>query len=265
MFLPWRAHPFHRLSRSLRLDLLEMIYRSPGGHVGGSLSSLDALIAVYESGLFDFKAADKFVLSAGHLAPALYAVLAHQGYFPKDYLYSYASFGSFLQGHVSTDTPGVHYSSGSLGQGLSFSSGLALGNKTSRVVCLTTDGEHQEGQIWEAVAFAGTAKLPNLINLIDQNNFQLGGPVDQMQNIGNLSKRYSQLGWQVLELNGHSFPSLIRGLKTALRDPVTPTCLICKTTLGSGISFMENDYHYHDVKSLTPAQYRRARRDLMIY
>ncbi|MFA6602704.1 MAG: 1-deoxy-D-xylulose-5-phosphate synthase N-terminal domain-containing protein [Candidatus Shapirobacteria bacterium] len=265
MFLPWRQHPLHSVSRSLRLDLLEMINRAPGGHIGGSLSALDPILSVYESGLFDFKLNDKFILSAGHLAPALYVVLSHEGYFPKDYLYSYASFSSFLQGHVSSETPGVFYSSGSLGQGLSYSAGLALGDSGAKIVCLTTDGEQEEGQIWEAAAFAATYKLGNLINIIDHNKYQLGGATKDIQSVGNLATRYLDLGWQVLEINGHSFSSLQKALKTATNSSDVPTCLVCHTTFASGVSFMENNYKFHDVKSLTPIQYRRARGDLMIY
>jgi transketolase len=264
MLLPWSKHPLEPLARSLRLDLLNLIYRAPGGHIGGSLSALDPLIALYSSPLFDFKSKDRFILSAGHLAPALYVVLSHAGYFPKDYLYSYASFCSFLQGHVSTETPGVYYSSGSLGQGLSFAAGLALGSPDSQVVSLTTDGEHQEGQIWEAATFAATYKLPNLINLVDKNNYQLGGAVKSMQSMGDLASRYLELGWQVLEVNGHSFKELISALNSA-RSNQFPTVIICSTIFGSGISFMENKYEFHDVKSLSAAQFRRARADLMLY
>ena len=148
---------------------------------------------------------------------------------------------------------------------MSYSAGLALGNPSSKIVCLTTDGEQEEGQIWEAAAFAATYKLRNLINIIDHNKYQLGGSVDKMQSIGSLPDRYSELGWQVIEVDGHSFSSLQKALKTAATTSGTPTCLVCHTTFASGISFMENKFEFHDVKSLTPAQYRRARSDLMIF
>lgn len=264
MLLPWQAHPLQSLARALRLDLLDLVYRSPGGHIGGSLSALDPIISLYFSEIFDFKVRDRFILSAGHLAPALYVVLSRAGYFPKDFLNSYASFGSFLQGHVSTETPGVYYSSGSLGQGLSFGAGLALGSPDSTIVCLTTDGEHQEGQIWEAAAFASTHRLQNLVNVIDQNAYQLGGKVKDMQSMGSLASRYTDLGWQVFEVNGHSFGQTMSALKSA-RRVTGPACIICHTTFASGVSFMENNYLYHDIKSLTPAQYSRARQDLLIF
>ena len=160
------------LSWQLRLDILDMIYQNDG-HFGGPLSSLDLLIAIYFSGIFNFATKkpsikdDNFILSAGHLAPALYAVLAHKNYFPKKHLNDFSRFKSKLQGHISTHTPGVLYSSGSLGQGLSFAAGMSLADLRDRIkrttLCLTTDGEHQEGQVWEAVMFANKYKLKNLI------------------------------------------------------------------------------------------------------
>ena len=139
--------PYSHLSRDLRLQLLDMIYESGSGHIGGCLSSLDILIAIYFSDIFNFKK-DHFILSAGHLACALYTVLSAKGYFPVKLLSTYTDFDSSLQGHVSTDVPGVEYSSGSLGQGLSFAAGLALGVRSRSGVCRSTDCELQEGQCW---------------------------------------------------------------------------------------------------------------------
>ena len=249
-----------KLSRQLRADLLDMIYQSGGGHIGGSLSSLDILISLYFNDIFDFKK-DHFILSAGHLACALYTVLAAKKYFPKNLLPTYSSFDSLLQGHIYKGVPGVEYSSGSLGQGLSFACGLALGDKTHTTVCLTTDGEHQEGQIWESIMFAKKYQLGNLINIIDCNGLQIDGYINNIMPLGNLAAKYIQFGWTVTTINGHNFKQLEKALKTAKKSNY-PSCIIAKTIMGKGISFMENNFQYHDVKNLDRNTYLAAKQDL---
>jgi transketolase len=260
MLFSGSKHPLNEISTKLRKDLLDMVYKSGGGHIGGSLSSLDLIAAVYFSGLFNLKK-DHFVLSAGHLCPALYVALAEAGYFSKDLLSTYSSFKSVLQGHVSREVPGVEYSSGSLGQGLSFACGLALGDRNKKTICLTSDGEHQEGEIWEAVMFAKKYKLGNLINIVDCNHYQIDGTTDDIMPLGNLAAKYIQFGWTVTTVDGHNFNEIIRALKKA-EDGEFPNCIIAKTTLGKGISFMENDYRYHDVKNLSEELYNKALSDL---
>ncbi len=255
-----KFHPLSKNSHQLRLDLLDMIYRSGSGHIGGSLSSLDILISLYHSNIFDFKK-DHFVLSAGHLACALYTVLASKKYFSKDSLSSYTDFDSILQGHISKDVPGVEYSSGSLGQGLSFATGLALGDSKHTTICLTSDGEHQEGQIWEAVMFAKKYKLGNLINIIDYNGLQIDGTTQDIMPLNNLAAKYIQFGWTVTTVDGHNFFQLIKALKQANNSDY-PNCIIAKTVLGKGISFMENNYKYHDVKNLDEKTYLAAKDEL---
>lgn len=247
------------LSKELRLDLLDLIYHSGAGHLGGSFSSLDLMIAIYFGEVFNLKF-DKFILSAGHLAPALYVVLARAGYFPKEYLTSYASFGSILQGHISTETPGVNYSSGSLGQGLSFSAGLAL-SSWHRVICLTTDGEHQEGQIWEAAQFAAKYHLGNLINIVDVNRYQIGGNTDEIMPQGDLAAKYIRFGWTVTEINGHNFSQIISAIKKTTKSN-HPNCIIARTDFGSGLSFAQNNPDFHDVKNLSESLYLCAQHDL---
>jgi len=256
-----RFHPFSKISHQLRLDLLDMIYHSGSGHIGGSLSSLDILISLYHSDIFDFKK-DHFVLSAGHLACALYTVLASKKYFSKDLLKTYTDFDSILQGHISKDVPGVEYSSGSLGQGLSFAAGLALGDPRHTTVCLTTDGEHQEGQIWESVMFAKKYKLGNLVNIVDCNGLQIDGTVQDIMPLNNLAAKYVQFGWTVTTVDGHNFFQLIKALKQA-KNSDYPNCIIAKTVLGKGISFMENNYKYHDVKNLDEKIYLAAKKELL--
>ena len=256
-------HPLTEVSRQLRLDLLDMIYQSGSGHIGGPLSSLDVIISLYNSDFFDFRK-DHFILSAGHLAPALYTVLASQNYFPKSNLETFAHFGSRLQGHISTLVPGVEYSSGSLGQGLSFAAGLALGDKKHTTVCLTTDGEHQEGQVWEAAMFAKKYNLSNLINIIDVNGYQIDGPTNQIMPLGNLAAKYISFGWTVYTVNGHDFSSLSKTFQKCLKSGY-PNCILAKTVFGKGISFMKKNYKYHDVKNLSENLYLQAKKELEAY
>jgi transketolase len=247
-------------ARACRLDLLDMIYQSGGGHLGGPLSSLDVLVTLYFSHLFNFKK-DHFILSAGHLAPALYTVLANAKFFDKTNLSKFSSFSSFLQGHVSTKVPGIEYSSGSLGQGLSFSVGLALGDRSSSVICLTTDGEHQEGQVWEAAMFAKKYNLSNLINIVDFNGYQIDGSTKDIMPLGNLAAKYVQFGWTITTVDGHDFNQLIKALSKAQKSDY-PNCIIAKTTFAKGIPFMEKDFHFHDVKNMSQDIYLKAKSQL---
>jgi len=261
MILSQSGPSLKELSRQLRLDLLDMIYQSGHGHIGGSLSALNPIIAVYFSSIFNFKK-DHFILSAGHLCPALYVVLAKAAYFPKDLLSSYSSFGSILQGHVSTQVPGVEYSSGSLGQGLSFAAGLALGDKSHTTICLTSDGEHNEGQIWEAAMFASKYKLGNLINIVDHNKYQIDGSTDQIMPTNDLAAKYIRFGWTVLTVNGDNINQVINTLKKA-KNSNYPVCIIANTTYGKGISFMQYDFKYHSVDNLSQNLYLRARKEIL--
>ena len=256
-----KSHPLQPLARNLRLDILEMINHVGFGHIGGSLSSVDILISLYNSGLFNFNK-DHFILSAGHLCPALYVVLAQKNIIPRQELLTYGLFASRLQGHSNLDTPGVEYASGALGQGLSFASGLALGDKTHHTVCLTTDGEHNEGQTWEAIAFASKYHQGNLINIVDYNGYQLGGSTSEMMPLGELASKYLNFGWTVTTINGHNFYELEKALKTAKSSSIYPACIIAKTIIGKGVSFMENKFEYHDVKKLPEDIYLSAKKEL---
>ena len=254
-----KPHPLQKVSQSFRHDLLDMVYQN-GGHIGGSLSSIDLMTAVYFGNIFNFNR-DHFILSAGHLAPALYVILANAGYFPKRLLDTYSSFDSILQGHVSNEVPGVEYSSGSLGQGLSFACGLALGEPRHKIICLTSDGEHQEGQIWESLLFANKYKLGNLINIVDFNQFQIDGPVSKIMPLNDLAGKYIKFGWTVTTVDGHNFSQIISALENAKKSDY-PNCIIAKTTLGKGVSFMENNFKYHDVKNLSDDLYLKAKSEL---
>lgn len=261
MFLPRNKDKFVNLANELRLDLLETVYKAGNGHIGGSLSALDLMISAYFGDVFNFKK-DHFVLSAGHLGVGLYTVLCKKGYFSKSLLPSFSSFGSILQGHVSTDVPGVEFSAGALGQGLSFSCGLALGDSKNMTICLTSDGEHQEGQIWEAAMFASKYKLGNLVNIIDYNRNQIDGEVNDIMPLGNLASKYIQFGWTVTTINGHDYSQIIKALENT-KNSTYPNCIIAKTVLGKGISFMENDYRYHDIKQLPQDLYLKAKNEIL--
>lgn len=248
-------------AKKLRLDILDMVYQAGSGHIGGSLSALDTITALYFSDVFNFDR-DHFILSAGHICLAHYAVLAHLNKFPRKLLSTYTEIDSILQGHESTDIPGVEFSSGALGQGLSFAAGLALGDKDHHTVCLTSDGEHNEGQIWEAIMFANKYHQGNLINIVDCNGIQIDGTTKEIMPLDELAAKYLRFGWTVTTVDGHNFTDLINALKKAKDSTIYPACIIAKTTLGKGISFMENDYHYHDVKNLSSDLYQQAKNEL---
>lgn len=264
LFPAKKSHPLHALAHSLRLDILEMINTAGFGHIGGSLSSVDILISLYNSDVFNFNK-DHFILSAGHICPALYAVLAQKNKFSREELLTYAQFGSRLQGHLNLDTPGVEYASGALGQGLSFACGLALGDKARHTVCLTTDGEHNEGQVWEAIAFANKFHQGNLINIVDCNGYQLGGSTADIMPLGELASKYLHFGWTVTTVDGHNFTKLENALKRAKSSTIYPSCIIAKTTIGKGVSFMENNFKYHDVKNIPEDIYLTAKNELQKY
>ena len=255
MFSFVKTHPLDITKNKFRQDLINLVHKN-GGHIGGALSSVDIMTAVYYSKYFDLSS-DHFVLSAGHLATAYYVVLASLKKFPKKLLDTYGCFDSILEGHVSSKVPGVEYSSGSLGQGLSFAAGLALGEKNKTTICLTSDGEHQEGQIWEAISFAYKYKLKNLINIIDCNGLQIDGSINEIMPLRNLAKKYEEFGWNVLIIDGHNFNAIETAFKKSLMSSY-PTCIIAKTILGKGISFMENNFKYHDVKGLNDQLYEQA-------
>jgi transketolase len=264
VFFDRKPHELDKLSQQLRLQILDTVYQSGAGHIGGAFSSLDIIIALYYSHLFNFNH-DHFILSAGHLALAHYAVLGSLGKFDLSSLDHYSDFGSPLQGHESIEVPGVEFSSGSLGQGLSFAAGLALGDKEHHTVCLTSDGEHDEGQIWEAALFANKYHQGNLINIIDYNNCQIDGSTDEIMPLGDLAAKYIYFGWTVISCDGHNFGKIISALRRSKDSSIYPACIIAKTHLGQGVSFMKNNPQYHDVKNLSPELYQQAKDELRKY
>ncbi len=260
-FFANKKHPLSTTASEIRLSVLEMINTAAAGHIGGSLSSVEIMVALYFSDVFNFDR-DHFILSAGHLCSTLYAILTKLNKIKYSDLSTFSDIDSRLEGHVSISVPGVEYSSGSLGQGLSFAAGLALGDKDHHTVCLTTDGEHDEGQIWEAIMFANKYHQGNLINVVDYNGQQIGGTTATIMPLGELASKYLHFGWTVQTVNGHDLFALIKALKIAKASTIYPAAIIAKTVMGKGISFMENDYHYHDVKKLPASLYLQAKDEL---
>jgi len=225
------------------------------GHLGGSLSVADILVVLFFSTLRgDIQrptlARDHFILSAGHLCPALYAIFAEAGYLPDRELGTFLEDGSRLQGHPShTDLPLIESASGSLGQGLSVALGLALALKLDnltdyKVFCVLSDAEHQEGSSWEAVMAAHHYSASNLIAIVDRNNLQISGTTENTMAIAPLRAKYEAFGWQVSEVDGHDFESLERALNIA-RNASRPAAIIAHTVMGKGVPSIENDYRWH--------------------
>ncbi|MDD5449666.1 MAG: transketolase [Candidatus Omnitrophica bacterium] len=241
----------------IRKDILTMLAAAGSGHTGGSLSIVEILIALYYYKLRhnpkdpQWPDRDRFILSKGHAAPALYAVLSELGYFPKEELLTLRKYGSRLQGHPQKGLPGIEISSGSLGQGLSIANGIALAARMdslpTRVYCLMGDGETNEGQVWEAAMTAAHYKLDNLCAMIDFNKLQIDGFCCDVKNMEPMNKKWEAFGWNTIEVNGHELPELMRALDKAGKTKGRPTVIICCTTKGKGVSFIENKAEWHGI------------------
>lgn len=245
-----------RIAGDLRIDIVEMLHKAGSGHAGGSLSAVEILTALYFEIMKvnpsdpHMEERDRFILSKGHAAPVLYAVLAKKGYFSKDTLWTLRKTGSMLQGHPDMKkTPGVDFSSGSLGQGLSVGCGMAWGLKnkeiSSNVYVLLGDGELDEGQVWEAAMSAVKFKLDNLVAIVDNNGVQLDGTTDGIMPLGDIASKWRAFGWHVAEADGHDLQSLTAVFRSVSHVEYIPKVIIAKTVKGKGVSFMENDYRWH--------------------
>ncbi len=246
------------LARTIRKDILKVLTKAGSGHTGGSLSIVEILLALYYKKMThrpsqpDWPDRDRFILSKGHGAPALYAVLARLGYFELSDLWFLRCICGRLQGHpYNCSTPGVEISTGSLGQGLSAANGIAIAGKIDkkgyRVYCLLGDGEVQEGQVWEAAMTAAHYKLDNLCALIDYNKLQIDGPVSEIMGIEPLKKKWQAFGWSTSEIDGHCIKDILNALDCAETVKGKPSMIICHTVKGKGVSFMENKVEYHGV------------------
>ena len=251
-------HEFKLMAVKIRKHIIEMLYRAKSGHPGGSLSAVDALVALYFSHMNHNPKnpcdpnRDRFILSKGHAAPALYAVLAECGYFAVKELNNLRTANCMLQGHpVCTYVPGVEASTGSLGHGLSFANGVALAGKVDKkkfkVYAMMGDGETGEGQIWEAAAVAAHYKLDNLTAMIDRNFLQIDGNTEDVLKLESVRERWGSFGWNVIEVDGHNIKQILDALKEADAYKNKPTVIVLNTTKGKGVSFMENNVDFHGV------------------
>lgn len=240
----------------IRKHIIEEVYHAASGHPGGSLSCTDILTVLYFHEMRvdinnpQWPDRDRFVLSKGHCAPALYAALAEKGFFPVEELIKFRSADSYLQGHPSMrDVPGVDMSTGSLGQGFSASIGMALAGKLDkkdyRVYTILGDGELQEGQVWEASMAAAHYKLDNLTAFLDHNGLQIDGKITEVMSPEPVEEKFKAFCWNVIEIDGHDYVQIIDAIDKAKSTKDKPTVVIAKTTKGKGVSFMENEVSWH--------------------
>ena len=245
-----------KIANEVRKGVIKSTHSAKSGHPGGSLSIADIMTYLYFEEMNvdpqnpQWQDRDRFVLSKGHVAPALYAALAEKGFFPKEDLLTLRHVGSYLQGHPDMKSvPGVDMSSGSLGQGVSCAAGMAvaakLDNKDYRVYAITGDGEIEEGQIWEAAMFAGFRKLDNLVVVVDNNNLQIDGSIDTVCSPYPIDKKFEAFNFHTIVIDGHNFDEIRAAFKEARETKGMPTAIIAKTVKGKGVSFMENNVGWH--------------------
>ena len=259
-------------ANDVRKGIITSLYHAKAGHPGGSLSAADLFTFLYFEELNidpknpNWADRDRFVLSKGHTAPGLYSTLAHRGFFPVEDLVTLRKLGSYLQGHPNMNIPGVDMASGSLGQGISAAVGMALGGKLDqkdfRVYTLLGDGEIQEGQVWEAAMFAGFRKLDNLCVIVDNNNLQIDGRIDEVCSPYPIDKKFEAFNFHVINIDAHDFDAIRAALNEAKETKGMPTCIIMRSVKGKGVSFMENNADWHG-KAPNAAEYEVAMADLL--
>ncbi|WP_133013595.1 transketolase [Clostridium cuniculi] len=242
------------IAKNIRKNIIEMIYEAKSGHPGGSLSCTDIMTYLYFEKMNinvenpKDENRDRFVMSKGHAAPALYAVLAEKGFFPKEQLMNLRKIGAMLQGHPDAkNIPGVDVSTGSLGQGISNAVGMSLGLKhkksKSKVYAVLGDGEIQEGLVWESAMAAGHYKLDNLVAILDYNGLQIDGKNEEVMTISPIDKKFESFGWNVVVCDGHDYEDIDKAFGKIIEGK--PTIIIAKTIKGKGVSFMENEAGWH--------------------
>lgn len=242
-------------ANQVRKTIIDIICRACSGHPGGSLSSADLVTALYFAVMRHdpknpkWPERDRFHMSKGHCCPLWYTVLAEAGYFPKEELQKLRKLGAMLQGHPDRRTPGVEAASGSLGQGLSVSLGMALAGKLDkkdyRVYCLIGDGESQEGNIWEAAMAAAHYKCDNLCAILDYNNLQIDGKISEIMGLEPIVAKWRAFGWHAIEIDGHKMEEILKAFEEAKSVKNKPAIIIARTTKGKGVSFMENVCAFH--------------------
>jgi len=261
-----------KTANEVRKGIIEAVYHAKAGHPGGSLSAADIYTYLFfEEMNIDPKEPrkedrDRFVLSKGHTSPGYYSALAHRGFFPVEDLKTFRHLGSYLQGHPEMKhVPGVDMSSGSLGQGISVAVGMAIGAKLAndayRVYTLLGDGELQEGQVWEAAMLAGHRDLDNLVVIVDNNNLQIDGPIDEVNSPYPIDEKFAAFNFHVISINGNDFDEIAAAFKEARTIKGKPVAIVAKTTKGKDVSFMENKAAWHGVAP-NAEQYQVAMADL---
>ena len=259
-------------AKKIRKDIIEEVYNANSGHPGGSLSISDIMAVLYFNELrIDEKnprweERDRLVLSKGHCSPALYAALAERGFFDKEDLKSFRKIESNLQGHPDLNkVPGVDMTSGSLGQGLSIANGMAIAgkmdNKDYRVYTILGDGEIEEGQVWEAAMTANKYKLDNLCVIVDNNNLQIDGTIEEVMSSYPIDEKFKSFGFNVLTIDGNNIEEILSAFEIAKQTKNKPTCIIAKTIKGKGVSFMENKVGWHG-KAPNEEEYEEAMKNL---
>lgn len=273
------AQTLATVAQLIRTDVLQMVYQAKAGHVAGPLSSADLMALLFFGEIMkfdpskpDWEERDRLVLSCGHYCPVLYSALARVGYFPHSELASFMKLGSRLPGHPERGSvPGIEVSSGPLGQGVSVATGMALALKikygqrakdlTPRVYCILSDGEIQEGQVWEAFNFAVRRQLDNLIFILDRNRVQIENYISQLATYGPVAGRFEAFGLNVFETDGHDFERMKKVFTKVKQAQGGPAMVVLKTVAGKGVSFMENKPEWHD-KVPTEDQMRVALQEL---
>ena len=261
-----------KTANEIRKGIVSSVHSAKAGHPGGSLSAADIFTYLYFEELrIDPKEPkkadrDRFVLSKGHTAPGLYSALAERGYFPKEDLLTLRHVGSYLQGHPDMKhIPGVDMSSGSLGQGISAAVGMAIAGKMDdadyRVYTLLGDGEIQEGQVWEASMLAASHKLDNLVVIVDNNNLQIDGTIEEVNSPYPIDKKFEAFNFHVIKIDGNDFDQIDAAFKEAKTVKGQPTAIIAKTVKGNGVSFMENQVGWHG-KAPNDEEYKVAMEEL---
>jgi transketolase len=245
---------------NIRQDILRMLEHAGSGHSAGPLGMADVFTSLFFGGLMnynpknpDWPGRDRLVLSNGHINPVLYVAMAHAGYFERSELKTLRQFGTRLQGHPErVRLPGLETTSGPLGSGLSQAAGMAYGlkidgNKQQHIFCLTSDGEHDEGNTWEAILFAGKNKLRNLTVIVDRNNIQIDGLTEDIMPLEPFGMKYQAFNWHVIEIDGHNHEEIANAVNQAKAIFEKPTCIIAHTIPGKGVDFMEFDYRWHGI------------------
>ncbi|MFR2571407.1 MAG: transketolase [Clostridia bacterium] len=261
-----------KMAKEIRKGILEEVYNAQSGHPGGSLSIADILTVLYFNQLKideknpEWSERDRCILSKGHCSPALYSCLAHRGFFPVEDLKTFRNINSYLQGHPDMKKiPGVDMTTGSLGQGLSAAVGMAISGKMDKkdykVYCILGDGEIEEGQIWEAAMSANKYKLDNLCVIVDNNNLQIDGTIEEVMSPYPIDEKFRSFGFEIIKIDGHNIQEIIDAFEVAKNIKDKPVCIIAKTVKGKGISFMENQVGWHG-KAPNEEQYKLAVEEL---